>query len=58
MTIVCSEKCKHNKDGRCILNYIDSFLSIHNCDAHCAYFIPKDIEKINKKLPKNHNKLI
>ncbi|NEZ46833.1 hydroxymyristoyl-ACP dehydratase [Clostridium niameyense] len=48
MTIACSEKCKHNKDGRCILNYIDSFLSIHNCDAHCAYFIPKNIEKIKK----------
>ncbi|GAA0733162.1 hydroxymyristoyl-ACP dehydratase [Clostridium oceanicum] len=42
MTINCSENCKNKKDGRCILNYVDSFLSIHPDNTNCPYFIPKD----------------
>ncbi|WP_434295951.1 hydroxymyristoyl-ACP dehydratase [Clostridium sporogenes] len=40
MNITCSEKCKNNKNGRCILNYISPFLSIHEENANCAYFLP------------------
>ena len=45
MNINCSEKCKNNKNGRCILNYISPFLSIHEENANCAYFLPMDLPK-------------
>ena len=49
MNINCSENCKNKKNGRCILNYISPFLSIHGDDANCAYFVPQNKPSQHRK---------
>ncbi|WP_246615388.1 hydroxymyristoyl-ACP dehydratase [Clostridium thailandense] len=48
MNINCSERCIHEKNGKCTLNHVTPLSSFSSAEAACAYFIPK---QSNKRTP-------
>ncbi|MEY7999741.1 hydroxymyristoyl-ACP dehydratase [Clostridium sp. Mt-5] len=50
MDINCSEKCIHERNGKCTLNRINSITNFSSLQTNCMYFSPKDQIK-NKDLP-------
>ncbi|WP_246517350.1 hydroxymyristoyl-ACP dehydratase [Clostridium aciditolerans] len=52
MNINCSEKCIHERNGKCTLNHVTPISSFStNGEADCAYFILKQPNK--KTAPSN-----
>ncbi|HBC97371.1 MAG TPA: hydroxymyristoyl-ACP dehydratase [Clostridium sp.] len=45
MNINCSEKCIHEKNGKCTLNHITSIEDIPSQKTNCMYFSPKESGK-------------
>lgn len=42
MDINCSEKCIHEKDGKCTLNCITTITNLSSPKSGCMYFSPKN----------------
>ncbi|AYD39589.1 hydroxymyristoyl-ACP dehydratase [Clostridium fermenticellae] len=41
MNINCSEKCIHEKNGKCTLDHVMQLSNAFNSESKCAYFTAK-----------------
>ncbi|KAA8667248.1 hydroxymyristoyl-ACP dehydratase [Clostridium sp. MT-14] len=42
MDINCSERCIHEKNGKCTLNHITAITDLSSPKTNCIYFSPKN----------------